>query len=220
MAKKADLHVHSIYSHDAVSKPETILQSAADRGIDIIAVTDHDSRSWKEFREAARRYPVQVVYGQEIRLWNGKFPAGDLLALFLEKPIVGTTAAEIIAETAAQGGIVSLAHPFCGRRGDFRAYDLIDDWSRLAIEVRNGRTYKSRDNEMAELLAQRLDLPITAGSDAHTPFEIGSVYLEFDGSTIKDLKNAILHRRVRAVGEPASPVFSILSAFGRLGIGL
>jgi predicted metal-dependent phosphoesterase TrpH len=217
---KADLHIHSIFSQDAISKPETILQTAADRGIDIIAVTDHDAAGWQEFHKLAPHYPVQIVYGQEINLWNGKYSDGEILALFLRQPILSTSVAEILAEISAQNGIASIAHPFCDHRGEFRAYDRIDDWSRIALETRNGRTYKKRNNEMAEELAERLVLPETAGSDAHTPFEIGTVFVEFDGRSVNDLKEAILHRDVRICGQPSSAFFSIISAFGRLGIAV
>jgi predicted metal-dependent phosphoesterase TrpH len=218
---KADLHVHSIYSQDAISKPETILQTAADRGIDIIAITDHDTAAgWQEFYDLAPHYPVQVVFGQEINLWNGKYSDGEILALFLHQPILSTSVAEILAEITTQNGIASIAHPFCDHRGEFRAYDRIDDWSHIALETRNGRTYKKHNNEMAEELAERLVLPETAGSDAHTPFEIGTVFVEFDGRSVNDLKEAILHRDVRICGQPSSAFFSIISAFGRLGIAV
>lgn len=218
---KADLHVHSIYSQDAISRPETILQTAADRGIDIIAITDHDTTAgWQEFHRLSSMYAVQVVYGQEIKLWNEKYSDGEILALFLQQPIRSTSVSEILAEISAQDGIASIAHPFCDHRGEFRAYDRIDDWSRIAMETRNGRIYKKRGNEMAEGLAERLNLPATAGSDAHTPFEIGTIFMEFDGRNVNDLKRAILNRDVRISGEPSSALFSMISAFGRLGIAV
>ncbi len=218
---KADLHIHSIYSQDAISKPRTVLEMATERGVDIIAITDHNAaQSWRDFAYEARRFPVRVVFGQEIKLVNGKYNDGELLGLFLSRPIQSATAAGVIAEIAEQGGIAVIAHPFCDRRSEFRAFDQIDDWSRIAIEARNGRTFKKRDNEMAESLAERLALPATAGSDAHTPFEIGSVYIEFDGKNIDDLKRAILHRDVRIGGEPSSAIFTLLSGFGRFGISV
>ena len=38
----ADLHIHSIYSHDATTTVRAILKQAADAGLNVIAVTDHD----------------------------------------------------------------------------------------------------------------------------------------------------------------------------------
>lgn len=216
---KADLHIHSYHSIDSISKPESILEMASERGIDIIAIADYNSTSaWKEFQNLQQKYPVQVIWGQEIKLLNGKYNDGELLALFLQKPIKSKITVDIIKEVNKQGGLVSIAHPFCERRGEFRAFDQIDNWKDLAIEVRNGRTYKKRDNEMAEGLSERLQTPKTAGSDAHTPFEVGNVYLEFDGKNSMHLKKAIINREVKVGGEPSSTLFTFLSNFGRFGI--
>lgn len=218
---KADLHIHSIYSHDAISKPETILEMAAARGLDFIAITDHNALpAWRHFAGVAKKYPVDVIRGQEIRLYNGKYLDGEIVGLFLDEPIISTKMPDILAEIRAQQGLASIARPFCDRRGEFRAFDQIDDWSAIAIEAKNGRIYKERNNEMAAGLADRLNLPVTAGSDAHTPFEIGSVYLEFDGYSVRDLKAAILHRDVQVLGGPANALFSLISSFGRLGIAI
>jgi predicted metal-dependent phosphoesterase TrpH len=216
---KADLHIHSIHSHDAISKPETILQTAADRGIGIAAITDHDTTAgWKDFKELSGKYPVQVVYGQEIKIFKKQELVGELLGLFLKEPIKSKTAPEVIEEIKAQDGIVSIAHPFSERRIEFSAYTEITNWKNIAIEVRNGRSYKNRDNEMAAGLAERLHAPITAGSDAHTPFEVGNVYLEFDGNSINDLKKAILNKDVQAGGHSSNALYSLISGLGRLGL--
>jgi len=218
---KADLHIHSIFSRTAISKPETILEMAAQRGIGIIAITDDSVlQNRRLFADAARAYPVQVVFGQEIKLINAKRNQGEMLGLFLTQPLKSNKASHIIAEAAAQGGITSIAHPFCERRGEFRAFDQIDDWDHVAVEVRNGRTFKKRDNQMAEEFAERLNLPATAGSDAHTPFEIGNVYIEFDGKNAADLKRAILNRDISIGGEPSAAIFSLLSNISRLGVSV
>jgi len=218
---KADLHIHSIYSPDAINKPETILSVAADRGIDIIAITDHDTTAaWQPLAAIQHKYPVQVVFGQEIKVYHENRIVGEILGLFLKQPVTGRDTKTIIAEITAQHGLVSIAHPFSERRHEFQAFTEIDNWTNLAVEARNGRTYNLRDNEMAENLAARLHTPITAGSDAHTPFEIGNVYVEFDGKNIDDLKQAILHHQVQVGGHPSSVLFSIISGFGRLGIAV
>jgi predicted metal-dependent phosphoesterase TrpH len=218
---KADLHIHSIYSHDAISKPESIFEAAITHNINTIAITDHDTTAgWAPLYEASKKYPVKLVFGQEVKIYRDKIPVGELLCLFLEKPIKSKTVADVIKEVNAQNGIVSIAHPFSERRIEFRAYADIADWDHIAIETRNGRCYNSRDNEMAVSLADRLKTAITAGSDAHTPFEVGSVYVEYDGHTINDLKNEIINKNVQVGGHTTSFLFSALSSFGRLGIAV
>ena len=43
----ADLHIHSTYSPDATTTVRAILKQAADVGLDVIAVTDHDNIAGK-----------------------------------------------------------------------------------------------------------------------------------------------------------------------------
>ena len=218
---KADLHLHSIYSHDAISKPHSVLAAAADRGIGIIAITDHDTTAgWADFKNLEHQFPVQIVYGQEIKIYYQGRCTGEILGLFLEKPIISHDLPEVLQEIRQQNGIASIAHPFSERRNEFLAWTEIDSWDKLAIESRNARTYNKRENEMAAGLAERLSAPITAGSDAHTPFEVGNVYLEFSGKSVNDLKKAILNRDAKAGGQPSSALFSVISGFGRLGIAV
>ncbi len=216
---KADLHIHSMYSIDSVAKPESILAAAAERGIGIIAITDHSTTDgWKAFSQLKTKYPVDIIYGQEIKVYHDNRTVGEILGLYLEKPVQSKNTIGVIDEIRAQNGLISIAHPFSERRHEFLAYTEINNWQDIAIETLNGRTYNSRDNEMAKNLAKRLNTPITAGSDAHTPFEVGNVYLEFDGKTSGELKKAILNRDVKAKGQSSSVLFSVISGFGRLGL--
>ncbi|MBN2414055.1 PHP domain-containing protein [candidate division KSB1 bacterium] len=218
---KADLHIHSMYSIDSIAKPESILAAAADRSIGIIAITDHvTTDGWKAFNHIKNKYPVDIINGQEIKVYQDNRIVGEILGLYLEKPVQSKNTIGVIDEIRAQNGLISIAHPFSERRHEFLAYTEIDNWQDIAIEILNGRTYNSRDNEMAKNLAKRLNTPITAGSDAHTPFEVGNVYLEFDGKTPEDLKKAILNHDVKATGQSSSVLFSIISGFGRLGLAI
>ena len=109
---KADLHIHSLFSPDAIARPESILRAAAERGIGMIAITDHDTTAaWRHFAALERRYPVEVIYGQEVRLFRNSRTVGELLCLFLEQPVRGHSVGEVLDEVRAQDGLVSIAHP-------------------------------------------------------------------------------------------------------------
>ena len=216
---RADLHVHSANSLNSISRPESIMKSAAERGIDIIAITDSgNTDSWEEFLRLQQHFSVKVVLGQEIRVFNDRGYAGEVLCLFIEKPITRQKLPEIITQVKSQDGLVVISHPFSDLLGEFRAFDQIDDWDRVAIEVMNGRVFNKIDNKMAKKMAKQMNAYICAGSDAHTPFEVGNVYLEFDGKTIVDLKNAILNHQVHAHGKPSKMIYSLFSEFGRIGL--
>jgi predicted metal-dependent phosphoesterase TrpH len=61
-----DLHTHSTVS-DGTQAPRGVVASAAEAGIDVLALTDHDSTDgWPEAEDAARRLGVGFVPGMEI----------------------------------------------------------------------------------------------------------------------------------------------------------
>ena len=63
---RIDLHAHSNVS-DGTQAPGAVMASAADAGLDVVALTDHDSTDgWAEASHAARRLGMALVPGMEI----------------------------------------------------------------------------------------------------------------------------------------------------------
>lgn len=65
----ADLHIHSVLSPcgDLEMSPVSIVEKAAEKGLDIIAVTDHNHCGHSRLtRELAAGFGIWVVYGAEI----------------------------------------------------------------------------------------------------------------------------------------------------------
>ncbi|MDN4642568.1 PHP domain-containing protein [Arthrobacter sp. PsM3] len=63
---RIDLHAHSNVS-DGTQAPAAVMASAAEAGLDVIALTDHDSTAgWAEAATAARGHGVALVPGMEI----------------------------------------------------------------------------------------------------------------------------------------------------------
>ncbi|MBI9114182.1 PHP domain-containing protein [Sanguibacter suaedae] len=61
-----DLHTHSTVS-DGTDTPSALVEAAAVAGLDVVALTDHDSTGgWAEAADAARRTGVALVRGTEI----------------------------------------------------------------------------------------------------------------------------------------------------------
>lgn len=66
MNKKADLHIHSMYS-DGVLSPIEIVTRAKQAGLDVVSITDHDSMGGIESAiEAGRDIGVEVIAGIEL----------------------------------------------------------------------------------------------------------------------------------------------------------
>lgn len=63
---RIDLHAHSNVS-DGTEAPAGVMASAAEAGIDVVALTDHDSTDgWAEAAAAAREHGIALVPGMEI----------------------------------------------------------------------------------------------------------------------------------------------------------
>ncbi|MET3946804.1 putative metal-dependent phosphoesterase TrpH [Arthrobacter sp. UYCu512] len=63
---RIDLHAHSNVS-DGTQAPAAVMASAAEAGLDVVALTDHDSTGgWAEAGPAALAYGVALVPGMEI----------------------------------------------------------------------------------------------------------------------------------------------------------
>ncbi|WP_432502379.1 PHP domain-containing protein [Kineococcus arenarius] len=63
---RIDLHTHSTAS-DGTEPPSGVVESAARAGLDVVALTDHDTTSgWAEALSAGERLGVRVVPGMEV----------------------------------------------------------------------------------------------------------------------------------------------------------
>jgi len=67
-----DLHCHSTHS-DGLLTPAAVVARAAERGVDVLALTDHDELSGlAEARDAARNAGVTLICGSELSVtWDG-----------------------------------------------------------------------------------------------------------------------------------------------------
>ena len=63
---RIDLHTHSSAS-DGTQTPAQVVQAAADAGLDVVAITDHDTTAgWDEAAAAARAAGIALVRGTEV----------------------------------------------------------------------------------------------------------------------------------------------------------
>jgi predicted metal-dependent phosphoesterase TrpH len=170
---RLDLHLHTRDSWDSLSDPEQVLTHGLERGLDRIAITDHNRI--EVALEMAARHPEHVIPGEEVRTREGV----DLIGLYLREEIPeGTPADEACRRIRAQGGVVYLPHPFAPGKGASGRHA-----ERLApqvhvVEVFNARLRSDVRNVRAAELAARHGLPGGAGSDAHTVGEVGSTWVE------------------------------------------
>ncbi|UCG55024.1 MAG: PHP domain-containing protein [Dehalococcoidia bacterium] len=193
---KYDLHIHSKYSSDGVLEPEDIIKAAKERGMDGIAVTDHDTIIGGLETKKYETKDFKVIIGSEIMTEQG-----EVTGLFLSQEITSRDVQGVFSEIKAQGGIVVIPHPFDGlRRSTFHPTEedvkFID-----AIEGFNSRCVFQKYNNKAVTFALRYNLPIIGGSDAHFVNEIGIAGIVVMTS---DIKAAILNNALDIFGKRSS----------------
>lgn len=173
----ADFHCHTRHSPDSRLGEDRFIDLAIERGLTHVAVTDHntiDGSVAVRARVAARgdEERLTVILGEEVSSADG-----EIVALFIEATIPRDLSAEATADAIhAQGGLVSVPHPFDPfRKSHIRPEPL----ERLAasgridmIEVFNSRVTLGRHNELSAEFATRHGIPAIACSDSHTAMEV------------------------------------------------
>jgi predicted metal-dependent phosphoesterase TrpH/glycosyltransferase involved in cell wall biosynthesis len=179
-----DLHMHTDHSPDCATPVEVLLETARDRGLGAIAITDHNEVSGAlEAREIAESIDgLQVIVAEEVKTAE----QGEVIGLFIEERIQrGLSMAETIAEIRRQGGLVYVPHPF-DRLHSVPDYEhLLEIVEEIDIlEVFNPRVALTAFNEEAERFASKYRIVPGAGSDSHVAQGLGSVRVrihDFDG---------------------------------------
>lgn len=199
---KADLHIHTRYGDGMATVPELLDFVERRGGIDVIAVTEHDTlRAGAEAREQASRQqrPFDVICGMEVTTLDG-----HLLALFIEEPISSFQRMEpTLAAIHAKGGLAVVPHPLSWLTRSVTA-KVLDRIAATAAAAANDGVYFDAieeynlspagrvTSEKARLLnRERYGLAAIGSSDAHFVESIASAYTTFEGSTAADLRRAI-----------------------------
>lgn len=207
---RVDLHNHTYYSPDSILSPRRFVREASRRRLDVVAITDHNTiRGGLAARELSER---PVIIGEEV-----KSADGEILGLFLSEQVPkGLSASETITRIKAQGGLVGVPHPFDSLRSALNEEVMLALIDKIDfIEALNARMVFSAHNDKARDFATAHGLPTTAGSDAHSPWEVGRCYVEmppFEGPG--DFIAAL--RQGRLAGRLSTPFVHLISRYAYL----
>jgi len=226
---EVDLHMHTDHSPDCATPVEVLLETARDRGLGAIAITDHNevSGALEARRMAEGMDDLEVIVAEEVMTAE----QGEVIGLFLEQKIPrGMTMAETIAAIRAQGGLVYVPHPF-DRLHSVPDYEhLIEIVEEIDIlEVFNPRVALTAFNEEAERFARKYRIVPGAGSDSHVAQGLGSVRVrvrDFDGPQefLEAMRDADITRKhknlvyvqtlklLQTAGRPKAPKRSVPDA--------
>jgi predicted metal-dependent phosphoesterase TrpH len=172
---KLDLHLHSEYSGDGMGSPEEIIKILKKKGLDGMAITDHNNieGSLKAIKIAPKDFIV--IPGIEISTSNG-----HIIALNVREAIQRELSVEETVDKILDlGGIPIVPHLYRNMSG-INKDNLMKIRSKVSvIEVFNSCSVPLTNLKIAKL-AKELKLGGTGGSDSHNPKYVGCGYTTID----------------------------------------
>lgn len=195
MQLKLDLHVHSYYSADSVISPKELVFYAKKRGLQGVAVTDHDRIDGA--LEIAKETQFFTIPGIEVTSQKG-----HIVGLDLNECIPSGLSVDETADRIHQaGGIVVACHPTTLIKGGLDKYvtskfDAVETINASAIPFK-------RSVKLSQHLASRVGISAhVGGSDAHYAPEIGHAYTVVDAEMrVDDVAKAIRKGLCKPFGE-------------------
>lgn len=191
---QVDLHVHTRFSGDSAISPKQVVDALHTHPtVKAVAITDHDTiEGFFQVRKLAAAYEdLTIIPGIEVSTAQG-----DIILLGIEEKTDYMPTLESVVDFAMEKvALIVIPHPY-------RVHGIGDAAEKIpadAVEIINPWA-TPQENRLAEKLARARNLPGVAGSDAHRPEQMCTVYTEIDaepdiGSVLKAIKNG----RVKAV---------------------
>ena len=192
---KVDLHVHTVNSPDAHTQVEDLPRIIKERGLDGVAVTEHDIFNPPNLPGAL------ILPGIEVTSRNG-----HVIGLGVNEAISpGLSADDTIQRIHDQGGIAIVPHPYdpvceCVKLSRLRNMpEAVETVNADALSFYISKWLARRD-------ASKFHIAEVGGSDSHIPQTIGDAYtvIEASSNEVKDVLDAIRAGRVRAEGRATS----------------
>ncbi len=196
---------------DCHNELDEIILRCQELNINCIAISDHDATEGAFKLQAVA--PFKVIVAEEILT-----PTGEVMGLFLKEHIAsGLSIERAIDAVRAQGGLVSIPHPFDPMRG-LRLNE--EGWERIIgqvdiLEVFNARCPFGKATVKAKSYAIKHHLPAIAGSDAHSLGEIGNVIVEMpDFNTPEEFLESL--KKAKINGKRSSPLVHLNSTWSKI----
>lgn len=213
LSGRADLHLHTNLG-DGTASPARVLGEARRRGLDVIAITEHDHLEGakrvadlleRESVDERAAHPIQLIWGCEVTTREGHF-----IGLFLrEPPKMLRRVEETIEAIKAQDGLCIVPHPM-GRLVPSLSRRKIDElltrgYPLDGIELYNPSPANRAVRAEVRRLNEQWGLAGVGGSDAHFWQHVGAAYTRFPGRTADDVRAAILAHTTRDGGQEQPP---------------
>ena len=236
MMMRADLHVHTLHStrsgnmrflrsRDCYSRPIDVYRRAKARGMDLVAITDHDSIDGAlELAHSVER-PGEVIIGEEVSCWYRDIQVhigvyGMTEGLHRDIQPLRRNAFDVIACLRSAGVFFSLNHLL----HFYRRQAPLTDYLRLvaevpALEARNGAMLPAHNLLIEEIVARRTaggqtTLSAIGGSDAHTLRRVARTWTEAPGRTREEFLDSLRRGLGRPGGDHGTASTVAADAYG------
>ena len=200
--QKYDFHIHSRYSRDSETPLKDILRAAKSKGLSGIAICDHDEvkgglKALELVKENPKKYgDLLIIPGTEVSTSKG-----HVLVLGISEKIPSFMTPEETTDWAHDLNALSIiAHPY---RKAAHGIGYLEGTGADAAETFNSKCITNGANKRAVKEANRLGMPQTGGSDAHTAELVGRGYTLIDAeeNTKESVFNAVLRGKTIPCGE-------------------
>ena len=203
-----DLHSHTHYSNDAITLPENVLKFNRKQGYFGFAVTDHGKfDAWNYFKKEAKKFDLMFIPGVEWYVFKDEKPQGEIIALFLQEPLEKKHRDiwAFLDECHAQDALLIAPHPFEKHRKGLKCLQEKEVLKKIhATEGINSRAYFWKYNLTAQkFLEQHPELTASAGSDAHTPWELGNAAIYLNATNEEEFRKSFLKHQTIIAGRRA-----------------
>lgn len=204
---KGDLHLHSVHSDGSYTLKENA-EMAMEKGLDFIALTDHNTISQNHMYESYGT--VLFIPGMELTTYKGhcnfygaKEPIKDFRATNMEE------IRNRLHEARSNGCNISINHPFDQYCPWEYGWDVDYDW----VEVWNGPWTEGNERALEwwqEQLVQGRKLVVVGGSDCHRPHPyvkqgMPTTWIYSNDKSVSSILEAINKGHVYLTYDPTGP---------------
>lgn len=172
-----DLHCHTFRSFDAFTSDSEILSQCIERGVNAIAITEHDLDCEVD-KAVFHQNGIELISGCEFTDNNG----AHIIGLFVSGSLpIGSNAGDIIRYVKSQNGLLVMPHPWkpgSGFMATTCARELLPSFD--FIELINGGWDSSPFYDDIVILAEKYNLRMIASSDSHKADQVGLCCTEIE----------------------------------------
>lgn len=163
---KGDLHCHTVHS-DGLNSVEELAGNAIERGLDFLAVTDHNTVTHHEELERLSHLPITLIPGEEVTTYWGHANMWGLRQWIEFRCADEESMRAVQRFVLNKGGLISVNHPKCV--GPPWLFQEIEGYPCMEVWQAPWRFYNWESLERWDTLLQRGQRVIAVGgSDVHS----------------------------------------------------